>query len=334
LNVNGGVLAADLVGSWAPWGYQGNYGRVNFNGGTLQASAASSGFLTVNSACIYSGGATIDNNSFAITIAQPLLAPAGNGVNGITSFTGGAGYIAPPIVIVTNGVGDTTGVGATAIAQINPLTGTVTNVLITCPGVNYTATPVFLVSGGGATTPATITGEAPAANASGGLTAVGSGTTTLTGANSYTGNTTVSAGTLEIAQPVLAASSTVTVASGAALQLDFSGINPVAGLVLNGVSQPAGVYNNSTSPNSITGSGSLQVLAATPPEISASLSGATLTITWPASHIGWILQAQTNSLQVGLSTNWFDVAGSAAGTSSKITVNPAAPAVFYRLSQP
>jgi hypothetical protein len=104
--------------------------------------------------------------------------------------------------------------------------------------------------------------------------------------------------------------------------------------VLNGVSQPAGVYNNSTSPNSITGSGSLQVLAATPPEISASLSGATLTITWPASHIGWILQAQTNSLQVGLSTNWFDVAGSAAGTSSKITVNPAAPAVFYRLSQP
>ena len=127
------------------------------------------------------------------------------------------GYIAPPIITITNAAGDTTGIGATAIAQINPLTGAVTNVIVTCPGVNYTATPVFVVSGGGATTPAVITGGAPAPNTSGGLTSIGTGTWKLTGANTYTGNTTISNGTLELAQlsATLATNSTVTIAGGA-----------------------------------------------------------------------------------------------------------------------
>ena len=134
LNLNGGTAQGSSVG--------GTSARVNFNGGTLQASTATNAFMTgLGSATIYGGGGTINNNSYAITIAQPLLAPAGSGVAGIASFTGGAGYIAPPIVTVVPGTGDTTGVGATAIAQINPTTGAVTNVLITCPGVNYTATP-------------------------------------------------------------------------------------------------------------------------------------------------------------------------------------------------
>jgi autotransporter-associated beta strand protein len=338
LNLDGGVLNAGLVSGYNGPSYANvNYGQVNFNGGTLQAAQANTAFIAVTAADIYSGGATIDNNGFNVTIGQSLLAPAGNGVNGIASYTPGAGYIAPPIVIVTNGFGDTTGFGATAIAQINPLTGTVTNVLITCPGVNYTVVPTFIVSGGGATTPATITGAAPTANISGGFTAIGSGITTLSGANTYTGNTTVSAGTLDISQPVLAASSTVTIASGAVLQLDFSVTDTVSGLVLNGVSQPAGVYNSITSPTFITGSGSLQVgipIASNPTNITAHVNGNTLTITWPTDHLGWILQSQTNALSVGLSTNWFDVANSASSTSQVISVNPKAPAVFYRLRHP
>jgi len=331
LNLNGGLLEAAAV--FGP-------GTVNFNGGTLQANGANAGFIGVTSAYIYGGGATIDNQGNAITIVEPLLAPTGNGVNTKPTITsGGAGYIAPPIILVTNAVNDTTGTGATAIAQINPLTGTVTNVVITCPGVNYTAAPVFLVSGGGAATPAVITGAAPTANTSGGLTVIGSGVTTLTGANSYTGNTTVSAGTLELAQAVLAAGSTVTVAGGAVLQLNFAVTNTVAALVLNGVSQPAGFYNSTTGSPYLTGSGSLQVgvpIAGNPTNLTARVTGngTTLTITWPADHLGWILQAQTNRLSVGLSTNWVDVGGSAAGTSSVITINPAEPTVFFRLRHP
>jgi len=192
LNLNGGSVQADSV-TGAPGEV------VNFNGGTLKADVASTVFMTnLSSVNIYSNGATINNNGFAITISQPLQAPAGNGVNSIAAFTGGTGYIAPPIVKVVPGTGDTTGAGATASAQINPQTGTVTNVLITCPGVNYTAIPTFTVSGGGATTAATITGGAPTPNVSGGLTKTGSGTLTLTSPETYGGNTTISAGTLKL----------------------------------------------------------------------------------------------------------------------------------------
>ena len=198
LNLNGGSVEANSV-TGTPGG------RVNFNGGTLTASEANTAFMTgLSSACIYGGGATINNNSYSITVGQPLLAPAGDGVNGIASFTGGAGYIAPPIITVVPGTGDTTGAGAAAIAQINPQTGVVTNIIITCPGVNYTETPAFAVSGGGATAAATITGAAPTANTSGGVTSTGAGTLTLTASETYGGNTTISGGTLKLSSgPVL-----------------------------------------------------------------------------------------------------------------------------------
>lgn len=249
LNLNGGVLQASVV-----QGYNGpsyapvDYGQLNFNGGTLQASAASSSFILVNGATIYSGGATINNNSFGITVSQALTAPTGKGVHGIASFTGGAGYIAPPIVTVTNGAGDTTGTGATAIAQINPVTGTVTNIIITCPGVNYTAVPVFIVSGGGATSPATITGAAPTADVSGGLTATGSGTLTLTANNTYTGGTVVNSGTLALSGAGALASTNINVSSASAT-FDVSGVNFTLGAAqsLTGVGTVNGnVTNNGT----------------------------------------------------------------------------------------
>jgi fibronectin-binding autotransporter adhesin len=201
LNLNGGVAQGDYV--------EGAAGRVNFNGGTLQASAANSAFMTgLGGIYVYAKGATINDNGYAVGVNQALLAPAGNGVNGITSFTGGAGYIAPPIVTVTRGSGDTTGVGATAIAQVDLSTGgstsgQVTNVLITCAGVNYTATPKFVLSGGGASTPATISGRTPTANSSGGFTKAGTGTVILGGQSTYTGNTTITGGKLQLADAVL-----------------------------------------------------------------------------------------------------------------------------------
>jgi hypothetical protein len=59
-----------------------------------------------------------------------------------------------------------------------------------------------------------------------------------------------------------------------------------------------------------------------------------LNINWPATHLGWILQSQTNSLTVGLSTNWADVAGSSAATTLSVPITQTAPAVFYRLREP
>jgi 4-phytase/acid phosphatase len=68
-----------------------------------------------------------------------------------------------------------------------------------------------------------------------------------------------------------------------------------------------------------------------PTNITASVSGKTLTIASPADHLGWILQAQTNGLSTG---QWFDLPGSDAVNEVVIPISPANTSVFYRLRQP
>jgi autotransporter-associated beta strand protein len=170
----------------------------------------------------------------------------------------------------------------------------------------------------------------------GGLTKNSNGTLTLSGSNTYTNNTTVNGGTLELAQATLAPNSTVIIASGAVLKLDFSTTNQIGALVLGGVSQLPGVYSSNSTPAYIAGPGSLVVpspINPNPPVMQVSVSGNILTLAWP-TNAGWILQSQTNSLSTGLSTNWVDVTGSAAITSTNITINPALPTAFYRLKKP
>jgi hypothetical protein len=106
------------------------------------------------------------------------------------------------------------------------------------------------------------------------------------------------------------------VSNGAALTVTGGGVNWVNNLAANGSVQV------------------LSVIAGYPTNISYSVSGGTLTLSWPATHLGWILQTQTNSLSVGIRTNWFDVTGTANVTSTNIVVVPANPSVFYRLRSP
>jgi autotransporter-associated beta strand protein len=168
--------------------------------------------------------------------------------------------------------------------------------------------------------------------------------------NSYTGNTVVSNGTFVLNFPNLSTNSTVTVGTNSVLgtngvlSLNFSNAdtNTVAALVLGGVSKPAGIYNATTDPLYITGSGSLQVVPLVtinplPGPIQFSVSGGnTLALSWP-TNLGWILQSQTNALSTGLTVNsnsWFDVTGSASVTSTNIPINTKNPTVFFRLRHP
>ncbi len=70
----------------------------------------------------------------------------------------------------------------------------------------------------------------------------------------------------------------------------------------------------------------------TPPEMTSLLSNGTLTLTWPATHLGWQLMGQTNSLDVGISPDWYPVPGSEAVTSWGVAVDTANPTVFFKLS--
>ena len=198
LNLNGGVVSVQSVGG----NFGGTYGQLNFNGGTLQAVGNMANPLRLTSANVYGNGATIDDGGYTVSLDQPLLAPPGYGVSGIVLSDGGSGYVAPPFVTFSGGSGS--GSNATAIAQINVATGTITNILVTCPGAGYvssdTLTANFSGGGSSAVPPASVTVNL-AANTSGGLIKKGSGILTLAGANTYTGVTVVSNGTLRVAGP-------------------------------------------------------------------------------------------------------------------------------------
>ena len=203
----------------------------NFNGGTLKATVANPTFFTpIYGAYIYSGGAIIDDNGTAITISQPLLAPAGYGVSSISLTSGGSGYIGAPFVLITGG----SGIGATAVAQVNFTGGVITNLLVTSPGSGYLnsdALTVILSGGGGG---ATVGAVSFAANISGGLTKTGTGTLTFSAANTFTGGMLVGNGTLALGASGSLASTNISVSSGATFDVSAITFSLVAGQSLSG----------------------------------------------------------------------------------------------------
>ena len=137
-------------------------------------------------------------------------------------------------------------------------------------------------------------------------------------------------GTLTInnAGPAFAVGNSFTLLSASSIAGTFATISPAtpgAGLAWNTTGLSTGVLSV------VSG------VASNPTNISYTITGNTLSLSWPADHLGWVLQSQTNSLATGITANsnaWFDVAGSASTTSATITVDPAQPTVFFRLRQP
>jgi len=76
---------------------------------------------------------------------------------------------------------------------------------------------------------------------------------------------------------------------------------------------------------------SLTVINTNSPNMGFSVTNNQLTLSWPPDYFGWTLQTQTNSLSVGLSTNWVMVSGSASVTNIVIPINLTNGTVFYRL---
>jgi fibronectin-binding autotransporter adhesin len=191
----------------------------NFHGGTLTASRDNSNFIYntvggsytanpngITAATVYKEGAVI-NTEYAsvghnITIATALVKPAGQGVSSITvGGGGGAGYLGAPIITISDTTGS--GVGATAIANmVSDGAGglKIGSITITNPGTGFSgsSTPTITITGGDATTAASLTAVLADNDATGGLTKQGLGTLTLTGNLTYGGTTDIQAGKLQI----------------------------------------------------------------------------------------------------------------------------------------
>ena len=208
VNLNGGTLTVPRIAKWGGSGY------LTFNGGTVKPKVSDPSFLGgLNEARIFSGNAIFDTDGFDIGVNQPLLGAVGSGVTSIPIADGGMGYLAPPIVEIS---GD--GIGAQAIAQVDPVTGKVTSIVVTCPGIAYSTVYSVNFLGGGATVPATA--GTPVVNpvTSGGLIKNGAGTLALNGANDYTGATVVNAGGL-VMNTASTGSGPITLANGTSLSV-------------------------------------------------------------------------------------------------------------------
>ena len=94
--------------------------------------------------------------------------------------------------------------------------------------------------------------------------------------------------------------------------------------------------------NALTGVQAQQLYAAinpvtvntSPTHIVFSVANNQMTLSWPADHIGWELQAQTNTVSVGINTNWVPVSGSTTTNQIVIPVSLTSGCVFYRLVYP
>jgi autotransporter-associated beta strand protein len=107
---------------------------------------------------------------------------------------------------------------------------------------------------------------------------------------------------------------------------------PVSGFAT--ISLPALPGTNVFWSNQLATNGTIAVLYTinpNPTNITASVSGGNLALSWPADHTGWTMQVQTNAPHTGLGTNWIDVPNSSLTNALSVPINTGYGSVFYRL---
>ena len=155
-------------------------------------------------------------------------------------------------------------------------------------------------------------------------------TNSFTGINSTTVPAITNSGALTLSGQVVVNVQGTNFAVGQYPLISYASITGTGGFVLG--SLPAGVIANiTTNANTIVLNVS-QVPVSGPVSITNSVSGRTLSLSWPPGQ-GWRLQMQTNSLATGLGTNWVYITDGSV-SSTNITIDSTKPCVFYRLVYP
>jgi autotransporter-associated beta strand protein len=207
-------------------------GALALAGGTLQTTANMSFANTIN---VTGAGSSIDTGATTLTLTGAL--------GGGNSFSKtGSGTLVFGSTLDTSGhsngmtlAGGTLSLQGSLAAGFGTIT-TTGSVIDYASGitsaaaidVNSSTTQLQVLTG-----TATQSGVISETGGARPLEKIGAGTLVLSGANSYSGGTTISAGVLNMRSDTALGSGAVTVASGAALELQ-GGINPDNALTLNG----------------------------------------------------------------------------------------------------
>ncbi len=306
--VNVGVVeTADVSG---PFGVPATpAGSLTFAGGTLQYSSANNTDYSGRFSAAGGQAVSIDANGQSITFNTAIQ---GGGTSLTVTNSTGSGTLTLPAVNTYNGnttinAGTLalTGGGTLASPNISVATGAVFNVSAIAPAgyaLNGAGTLTFKI------------GKKSAATSQGRVVA-GAKSLTYGGTLTVVSNANSSAFAVGDSFPLF---------SAASYNGHFTATNLpalVAGLGWN--------WNSA--------SGTLSIVTTVNPNstnITYSVNGNTLTLTWPADHTGWTLQCQTNTLGGGLNTAsnaWFNVPGSTSVNTTNMTIDSKQPTVFYRL---
>ncbi len=344
-----GILMVDAGGY--------GYGGANGSGGGSDTNGATfAGPITFAPGTVGHGGQFTGpiNGTNWLFIAGPVTNTGGTVIvrNGRVQFSGGGDYAGLTVAAQITSLGANNGVSTNAslgIAGSGNATFDLRGFNQALNDLSSSATYTALITNSAAN-PSTLT-LTPTSSTFGGiiggninLVINGTGSVNLTATNTYTGNTTVNGGTLEFGNAQFATNSTVTIASGATLQLDAATTNLVGSLVIDGVIQPPGVYNNASTP-AITGSGTLIVVATGPGIFTnptaitgMSLNGANLTLTATNGQAGCAYYLLTTTNVASPVTQWKVVATNVLAGSGPYTfvgtnvVIPAAVQQYFLLS--
>ena len=299
------------------------------NHSITNGSAIADSVFTFNggaSACVFDGRVGDSTRSLSLTISSGSLTLLGNNtfkgntlVTGGTLALGAAGTLAatPLITLKSNATLDVSAKGAAglSLASAQTLTGagTVKGALTIGPGATLASEPA---AGGFSVTGALALNGTNVAPVNAGSVP---STDPVTAASVTYGGTLV----VQNLGPAFTAGASFKLFSAAAYSGAFTEIIPAlpgSGLVWD------------TSKLAIDGTLVVgQSISLAPTNLTASVSGDMLTLSWPTSHTGWRLEAQTNSLSLGLSATWFEVPGSTTTNEMSFPIDASQPTVFYRL---
>jgi hypothetical protein len=122
---------------------------------------------------------------------------------------------------------------------------------------------------------------------------------------------------------------------GTSFNLINYGTKPAALLFTNTALPPFISWQTNYNSNAFTLTATARQTNTAPTNLTMSLAGnSNLNLAWPGDHTGWQLEAQTNPLQVGISTNWVIVSGSDQTNQVTVPVGLSNGAVFFRLAYP